>query len=170
MTDYVALGGIKAPGTSVYGYQRGDRIPPDVVEKWDLTVGLDVAEGTDLPVDELPAPERPGESATRGDWEKWAVANGMSEAEAAAVSQDKLEAVEAKDVTPAESEPVSEQGDQPVRPADSAPKAEWQAYAVALGADEAWARDSATTKANLQAYEPPVGDTVAVAATEANQG
>lgn len=167
MTDYVALGGIKAPGTAVYGYQRGDRVHEDVVNRWGLTVGLDVAEGLDVPPDELPAPVRPGEGATRAEWEKWAVANGMSEAEAAAVSQDKLEAIEA---APAPVAGESEQGEQPVRPADTAPKADWQAYAKALGADETWAYASSTTKADLQAYEPAPGDTIAVAATDLNQG
>jgi hypothetical protein len=160
MTDYVALTGIMAPNTNVYGYQRGDRVHESVVSSWNLRIGTDVEEGAELPAEVTSAPAvRPGAESTRADWEKWAVVNGMSEQDAAAASQDDLEAADG----------TSEQGDRPERPADSAPKAEWQAYAVALGADEMWARDSATTKANLQAYEPPVGDTVAVAATEANQ-
>lgn len=161
MTDYVALRGIQAPGTTVFGYRRGDRVDESVVASWNLNVGTgpdaDVAEGTDVPADTATVAVRPGPEGTRADWEAFAVAGGMSEQDAAVASQDELESA------PAEAET-------PVRPADSAPKAEWQAYAVALGADEAWARDSATTKVNLQAYEPPVGDTVAIAATEANQG
>lgn len=172
MTDYVALTGIKAPNTAVYGYQRGDLVHENVVQNWGLTVGSDVAEGTELPDDAEPvAPmERPGAEGTRADWEKWAIYNGLPEASAAVASQDELEAVTAPEPDAVPDDEPSEQGEQPVRPADSAAKAEWVDYAIALGADPQWARDSTTTKANLQAYEPPVGDTVAVAATEANQG
>lgn len=165
MIDYVALAGIKAPNTAVYGYQRGDRVHENVVQSWGLIVGSDVAEGTELPDDSEPAPvmERPGPEGTRADWEKWAVYNGMPESSVSVASQDELEAVHGE-------QPPNEQGEQPVRPADGAKKAEWQEYAAKLGADETWAYADSTTKADLQAYEPPVGDTVAVAATEANQG
>jgi hypothetical protein len=171
MTDYVALGPIYAPGSYAAGYQRGHAVPESVVENWDLRVGTDVAEGSELP-DDVPAGsmERPGPEATRATWEKWAVANGMSAEDAAQAAQEALEKIEAASPSPAE--PVAddtEQGEQPVRPADSAPKAEWITFVVASGGDERWANDSTTTKANLQAWQPPAGDTVAVAATEANQ-
>lgn len=166
MSDYTALHGILAPGTSVFGYHRGAPISAQVVEEWGLTVGevndpdADVVAG-DLPAD-APAGRivpRPDAGANRARWEGYAIANGMPAAEAMVASQEDLETVV---TTP--------QGDQPERPADSAPKADWVAYAIERGADEQWARDSATTKANLQAYEPQVGDTIAVAATEMSQG
>jgi hypothetical protein len=161
MTDYVALKGILQPGTSVFGYQRGHAVPAEVVESWNLVLDDDVAEGTRLPADGNAAVARPAEGANRADLESYAVATGaLTQKQAAEASQDDLEAV-----ATAEDQPAAEQ---PVRPADSAAKADWVAYALAQGADPQWANDSATTKANLQAYEPPVGDTVAEAATEAN--
>jgi hypothetical protein len=164
MTDYVALKGILQPGTSVFGYQRGHAVPAEVVESWNLVVDDDVAEGTSLPADGEAAVARPAEGANRADLESYAVATGaLTQKQAAEASQDDLEAV-----ATAEDQPPSEQGEQLVRPADSAAKADWVAYALAQGADPQWANDSATTKANLQAYEPPVGDTVAESATEAN--
>jgi hypothetical protein len=165
--EYTALRSILAPGTSVYGYHRGQPIMASVVDAWSLTVGTandpdaDVVEG-DLPADEpavAPTPRRPTEADNRATWESWAVANGMDAQQAAETSQEDLEAVG-----------VSEQGEQPVRPADTAKKAEWQAYAARMGADETWAYADTTTKADLQAYAPQPGDTVAVAATEASQG
>lgn len=165
--DYTALRGILSPGTSVYGYHRGQPVTAEVVDTWSLTVGTandpeaDVVEG-DLPADEVdvaPVAHRPTEADNRAAWESWAVANGMDAQQAAEASQEDLEAVGG-----------SEQGDQPERPADSAKKAEWQAYAWALGADETWAYADTTTKADLQAYEPQPGDTVATSATEASQG
>jgi hypothetical protein len=163
---YTALRGILAPGTSVYGYHRGQPVMASVVDAWSLSVGTandpdaDVVEG-DLPADEVtvaPVPRRPTEADNRATWESWAVANGMDPQQAAEASQEDLEAVG-----------VSEQGEQPVRPADTAKKAEWQAYAARMGADETWAYADTTTKADLQAYAPQPGDTVAVAATEASQ-
>ena len=67
------------------------------------------------------------------------------------------------------------------RPADSAKKADWVAYVEKLGADKEWAQADSTTRADLQAWQPdtqaaptvgvaPVGDPVAVAASEAIKG
>lgn len=169
--EYVALTTIYAPGTSVAGYQRGHAVPADVVENWDLAVGTDVAEGAELPENEGGTPmQRPGPEATRATWERWAVANGMSEHDATIAAQDALEKIEAKKM--AEPEPAASQAEPlevPARPADSAPKADWIAYVVASGGDERWAGDSATTKANLQAWEPLSGDPVAESASEAQQ-
>jgi hypothetical protein len=159
--EFTALGPIYAPGTSVAGYQRGHEVRAQVVEAWGLAVGVDVIEG-DLPAEyeATPAPQRPAESATRADWEVWGVATGMTEQEAADASIEDLQA--------ATYEPPVDEGVQ--RPADSARKVDWQRYAEARGADPAWANDPTTTKAELQAWEPTEpGDTVAVAATEANQ-
>jgi hypothetical protein len=169
--EYTALRGILAPGTSVYGYHRGHPVTASVVDSWSLTVGTandpdaDVVEGN-LPADEVvvaPVPRRPTEADNRAAWESWAIANGMDAQQAAEASQEDLEAVGG-------TEPGTEQGDRPARPADTAKKAEWQAYAARMGADETWAYADTTTKADLQAYAPQPGDTVAVAATEASQG
>jgi hypothetical protein len=165
--EYTALRGILSPGTSVYGYHRGQPVMASVVDAWSLAVGTandpdaDVVEG-DLPADEVniaPAAHRPTAADNRAAWESWAVANGMDPQHAAEASQEDLEAVGS-----------SEQGDQPERPVDSAKKAEWQAYAARLGADETWAYADTTTKADLQSYAPRPGDTVATSATEASQG
>jgi hypothetical protein len=165
--EYTALRGILSPGTSVYGYHRGQPVTASVVDAWALTVGAaddpdaDVVEG-DLPADQVdvaPAAHRPTAADNRAAWEAWAVTNGVDPQRAAEASQEDLEAVTG-----------AEQGDQPQRPADSAKKAEWQAYAVALGADETWATADTTTKADLQAYEPQPGDTVATPAAEASRG
>lgn len=166
MTDYTALRGIQAPGTSVYGYQRGDRVHESVVANWGLSVGSgvdhDVIEGTELPADDAAVvlPE-PGPESTRAEWEAYAVAGGMKEQDAAEASIEDLQDAPG---------PVKE--DDPAtstRPADSAKKADWQAYAKSIGADETWAYADSTTKADLQAYEAPApGDTIAVSATEAN--
>lgn len=156
--EFTALQGIQAPGTAVFGYQRGDAVLADVVENWGLTVGLDVCEG-DL-AEDVPAvaAQRPGPEATYADWQAYAIANGMNEAEAEDAPLEDLQAVE----------PV---GGEPVRPDESAKKAEWVDYAKRKGADPEWAESSSTTKADLMAWEPPaVGDPVAVAATEALDG
>jgi hypothetical protein len=168
--EYTALRGILSPGTSVYGYHRGQPVSAEVVDTWALSVGTandpdaDVVEG-DLPAEETPAPpvaHRPTEADNRAAWESWSIANGMDAQQAAEASQEDLEAVTGPD--------RSEQGDQPGRPYDSAKKADWVAYVVALGADESWATADTTTKSDLQAYSPQAGDTVAVSATEASQG
>lgn len=167
--EYVALIDIPVPGTSVFGYRRGHAVPEPVVQNWELAVGEQVAEGTQLPEGESDAAMgRPGPEATRATWEKWATANGMSQEDAAVAAQEALEKVEAKSVEAETPEPAEVQP-APERPADSAAKAEWVKFVVDSGGDSQWANDSATTKANLQAWEPAPGDTVAVAATEANQ-
>lgn len=167
MATFTALRGIQAPGQAVFGYQRGFDVPAEVVESWGLIVGdasdpeAEVVEGSldpETPVAE-PALARPSEADNRATWEAWARANGMDADEVAEASIETLMGVKGK-----------EQGAVLDRPADSATKAEWVKYAIARGADEKWARDGSTTKADLQAYEPGAGDTVAVAATEANQG
>jgi hypothetical protein len=169
--EFTALRGILSPGTSVYGYHRGQPVTAEVVDTWALTVGTagdpdaDVVAG-DLPADQVEAPRvahRPTEADNRATWESWAIANGMDAQQAAEASQEDLEAVTAD-------EAGTEQGDQPQRPADTAKKAEWQAYAKRLGADETWAYADTTTKADLQAYSPQPGDTVATSATDASQG
>ena len=143
MNDYTALEPIAAPGTLVFGYQRGDAVSADVVTSWGLDVGAQVCEG-DLPADdEPPAPvvPEPDAAAPRADWEAWAIANGMDPDEAAQISMDELQAYRPGGPP------------NPARPADSAPKAAWIAFVEALGADPTWAEDSGTTKADLQAWK-----------------
>jgi len=165
-----ALHRLSAPGTLVAGYQRGDEIREEVAEAWELVLGEDVSE--ERPDLEPPAPvvPRPGPGDNRVAWETWARANGMSEEDAAAATQDDLESFE-----PAANDERVESG--PVRPADSAKKAEWVTYVSkhpqATAEDQAWAGDDATTKADLQAWQPgPArsGDPVAEAATEQANG
>lgn len=156
--EYTALQTIHAPGSFAAGYQRGDAVTADVVGNWDLVVGEHVCEG-DLVENEGPAPMvRPGPEANRATWEAWAVANGMSEDEAAEAQMEDLEAAGPQDPNaPAD----------PDRPADSARKADWVDYAVGRGLDQDTAEGM--TKAELQEWQPEVGDPVALAATEANQ-
>lgn len=156
--DYTALEGILAPNTSVFGYRRGDAVSAQVVADWALEIDAQVCAGDldpDAPVD--PTVPRPDEGGTRAEWEAWALAEGMPADDVAAASMDDLQGYR------------SEQAADSGRPADSAKKADWAAYAVSLGADPQWANDPNTTKANLQAYEPEVGDPVALSATEAAQ-
>jgi hypothetical protein len=94
MNEFTALQGILAPGTAVYGYQRGHEVPAAVVEAWGLTVGDQVCEG-DLDAD-APAPvavPRPGPESNRAAWESWAIANGWKAEDAAEASIEDLEAV-----------------------------------------------------------------------------
>jgi hypothetical protein len=175
--EFTALTDLQAPNTTVYGYRRGDPVPPSVVENWNLEVGEHVVEG-DLTDDQVPESQklpRPGDEDTRATWEAYAVANGMDPEEAASASQDDLEAYEPKTGSDEPSGPFGFRGTEaggqpPTRPADGAPKAEWVTYVTRAGADEEWAKASGTTKADLQAWEPTSGDTIAVAATEANSG
>lgn len=170
MTDYTALRGIAAPGTAVFGYQRGHEITAAVVAAWGLTVGepgdpdADVCEGpipTDAPTG--PVLARPGDGANRAAWEAYAVAHGMTADKAAEASIEDLQADR------------DAKGRVVERPAENAKKADWVTYVTKLGADKAWAEADTTTRADLQAWTPdapaaPVpGDTVAVAATDATQ-
>ncbi|GAA0528787.1 hypothetical protein GCM10010172_06740 [Paractinoplanes ferrugineus] len=176
MTVYTALHGISAPGTSVFGYQRGHEVPEVVVANWNLIVGDD---GSDADVTEGPLADltpatvvvvRPDDGANRAAWEAYAVAAGMTEKDAAQAPLEELQAER-----DAKGKPVE-------RPADNAKKADWVAYVKKLGADKAWADDDTTTRADLQAWTPDhvvpvadpaaapaVGDPIAVAATAANQ-
>lgn len=144
--DYVAQRAIQAPGTMVYAFQRGDDVPAASVENWELSVGED---GDVLPVnaDVIPRPE---DDAERAAWEAYVIGQGTDTADARAMSLDDLR--EAYDADTAE-QPVTAPADGPRRPADGDVKAEWIAYAVAIGADRGWANDSATTKANLMNYQ-----------------
>lgn len=156
MNDYTALEGIMAPNTAVFGYQRGDAVGADVVENWGLEVGVQVCEG-DL-TEEVAASQtggqRPGPEATYGDWQAWAIANGMPTPDAGVATIEQLQNYDSPDADSS-------------RPADSANKAAWVAYVEGLGASSAWAEASTTTKADLQAWQP--GDVQEDVATDPDQ-
>jgi hypothetical protein len=156
MRDFVAKGVIRYPVTGAVGYTEGSTVPAEVVRDWGLVVGQDVevrdAEGRGL--------DRPGEDATRSEWEVYAVARGTDPQEVR--NMDRAELAE---LYPAEDEPQppaaaagpdADPGPDagPARPAESAKKAEWVEYVIERGGDESWARSSDTTKADLQEWEP----------------
>lgn len=174
---FVALVPLRAPGTMVYGFQRGDGVPEGTVTAWELEVGVDVA-----PLNTGAVP-RPEDDADRAQWEAYAIGQGVDAEQARAASLDELRE------TP---EPeTQDNGDQaailplpdptagPVRPDADAKKAEWVTYTKEVGADATWADDRSTTKADLMDFEPksdavtsepvttpPIGDTVAENASE----
>jgi len=172
---YYALHTLSAPGTIVAGYQRGHEVPEPVVEAWGLVVGTDedgadVSEQAPTPDAPVPVVPRPGPGDNRATWENYARSRGMSAEDAAAASQEELEAA-------GDSNDSDGAADDYPRPADSAKKAEWVHYVhnhpQATVEDKGWASDDATTKAELQAWTPdtPVpGDTVAVNAAEQANG
>lgn len=89
--EFTALTTIRQPGSYAIGYQRGAEVTGQVVEDWGLVVGEDVVAG-DLAEEDTPARpvSRPDDGANRAEWESWAVANGMSEPDAAEASMDDL--------------------------------------------------------------------------------
>jgi hypothetical protein len=170
---YVALGTIRRPGTMVNGYQRGDGVPSEVVDAWELVVGEQV-----MPFD-TGVVGRPTEDGTRADWQAYAIGQGMSPEDAAAASLDDLIAAYPDEERDTEALPVP--GSMPVRPEADARKADWVAYVIAMGADREWANAKGTTKAELQDWDestgpghatptPEVGDPLAMNATELANG
>lgn len=176
-TPYVALVPLKAPGTMVFGYQPGDGVPAATVEAWELTVGLEV-----LPRDTSVVARPDKDSDDRVAWEAYVIGQGRPREEVIAASLADLKktpepAVDEETGAPV---PLADPFAPPERPSPDAKKAEWIEYVIATGADKAWANDRATTKADLQDYEPknvargpaetvvtpPVGDTVAANASE----
>jgi hypothetical protein len=121
---------------------------------------------------------RPGPESNRAAWESWAVANGWTAEDAAAGSQDDLEAIEAaplatpvpadkatgtdfQNATPVTADNTpgpAEAAADVARPAESAKKSDWVLYVndhpQATSEDQAWAGDDTTTKADLIAWEP----------------
>jgi hypothetical protein len=93
--EYTALQSIPAPGTSVFGYRRGDEVSGYVVKSWGLVVGDHVVEG-DLDESAGPAQTMPRPTAadTRATWESWAIAQGMTPEQAAEASQEDLESAD----------------------------------------------------------------------------
>jgi hypothetical protein len=145
--EYIAQRGIKAPGTMVWAYQRGDGVPTGAVENWELAVGED---GDVLPVN-TGVVARPEDDADRTAWEAYVIGQGTSTDEARAMSLDDLRGT----YDPDDDQPVRSLTDSgsPQRPADSDKKAAWVAYVTAMGADESWANASDTTKADLMNWQ-----------------
>jgi hypothetical protein len=144
---YRALRKIRQPGTLEVPYGEGDMLPANAVTEWGLVVGEDV-----VPVrDDVIA--RPDAGAERAEWEAFAIGQGWTLTDAREASMKDLRAIPERDPN----EPARMLGDPdaaPDRPADGAVKADWIAWAVANGADEVWANDKGTTKADLQDYQP----------------
>jgi len=161
-----ALHTLTAPGSLVAGYQRGDEVLPSVVQAWGLTAE-DVSDEFPGTTAEPPVVPRPVDDADRGAWVAYAVSRGMDPEEAANTDLADLMDAYPEDAPAEDAHP---------RPADSAKKGEWVTYVEkhpqATDADKTWASNDATTKADLQAWEPgaQVGDPVAVAATEQANG
>lgn len=180
MDDFIALKGIKAPGTSVFGYQRGDAVPAAVVDDWELSVGTNVALADVAPLNTLAVP-RPDDDAPRSEWEAYAAGAGMSSEKIEEASLADLQAIPepepGEDGTPAIAEPLPNPVN-PQRPEDDALKSEWVTYVVARGADPEWANAKTTKKTDLQAYDPGAdalpapdqGDPLAESATERANG
>lgn len=176
MAEFVALHTINAPGSYARAYNTGDPVTAQVVADWELVVGADVK-----PADGY-VPPWPADDADRATWEAYVVARGTSTGDAQAASLDELrgmyppppppeppahdlpasvsaEGVDGTGVqhpTPVTADntpgPASEPADGPERPAQSARKAEWIEYVVALGADREWA--DMATKDDLIMWEP----------------
>lgn len=162
-----ALHTITPPGALVAGYHRGYEIHPAVVENWELVEGVDwSADPPDSTPDAAPVLPRPVDDSDRGAWVAYVVSRGTPATDAEGMDLDVLMGLYPEG---------EEADDEPARPADSARKSEWVLYVNdhprATAEDQAWAGDDSTTKADLQAWRPATpGDTVAVAATEANLG
>jgi hypothetical protein len=170
-TEYIALHALRAPGTLTYGYREGDGVPAGTVENWELVVGVDV-----MPRDTGVIARPDGDD--RAAWEAYAIGQGTSPDEARAASLAELKKTPEPAVDAETGGPVvlPDPNAAPERPAPDAKKADWVAFVVATGADEAWANDRSTTKADLQDYTPSrdvtpsVGDPVAVSLSAAQAG
>jgi hypothetical protein len=172
--EFVALRAFGPPGSMVNGYQRGDRVAADVVERWGLVVG---EEGHVMPLRSDASPRPADDDEDRAAWEAYALAQGWSDGDAKAASLDDLRAIPEPEPdehgNPAPAEQLPDPTAAPVRPDDGAVKADWVSYVVRSGGDEEWATAKATTKADLQAWAPTPAeapDPVAASATEQANG
>lgn len=174
MSDFVALHPINAPGSYARGYNAEDLVPAQVVDDWDLAVGVDVK-----PAEGYEAPRPDDDNNDRAAWEAYVMVKGTSADDAKAASLDELRGMydpppppepPAHDL-PASVAPEGVDGtglqnawkpvaglrndrayDEPDRPAQSARKADWIEYVVARGADRDWA--DMATKDDLVTWEP----------------
>lgn len=153
---YVALRPIRQPGTLLTPYRDGDGLPANAVTEWGLVVGEDVAPVRD---DVIPKPD---DDADRAEWEAFAIGQGWTYADARDASMKDLRGIPERDPEqPARR--LDEPAAAPERPAESDVKAEWVRWATANGADETWATDKGTTKAELMEWQPgqPADDATA---------
>src|SRR4029453_17879861 len=96
---------------------------------------------------------KPESGAERHEWEAFAIGQGWTLEDAREASMKDLRAIPERDPEqPARELPDPDAA--PDRPSESAVKAEWIEWAVANGADETWANDKATTKAELMDFQP----------------
>ena len=164
---YRALRAIKSPGMMYDAYQPGDGVSQSAVDNWHLVIGEDV---TPVRTGVVPRPEG---DAPREAWEAFAIGQGMTVDEAREASLKDLRKIPAPDPEAAPG-PLADPSAAPERPGDDAVKAEWVAYALAIGADEEWATAKSTTRADLMDYEavggPTSGDPAAAAANEQANG
>lgn len=169
--EYEALTDIQAPGTMVFAYRTGDGVPASAVDNWELRVGEQVRPRNTGVI------PRPADDADRRAWEAYAIGQGMATEDAQAASLEDLRAAYPE----TDDEPEVRDLPSPTdRPADGDVKADWVRWAVASGADETWATDKGTTKAELMDWTPPdrsdrgpdpeVGDPVALSATQQANG
>lgn len=125
----------------VAGYRKGDDVPAAAVENLKLVVGTDV-----MPADRNIVP-RPARSAARGEWEAYALGQGMDLDKAHDMSRDQL-----RDAYP---DQVRDDV-MPLPPAAAALKADWVDYAVVRGLPRAEAE--VLTKDDLMGQFGPKGD------------
>lgn len=103
--------------------------------------------------------EKPGESASAGEWATYAVALGLNATQASTLSLTQLQewVTAYEDAQESDSEaPAAEPGGEVAKPAKNAPVAEWRAYAVALGMSEDEA--ATATKTECQEFTQVVED------------
>jgi hypothetical protein len=161
--DYEATETILSP-SGVRAYNAGDGVPADVVDTWDhVQVGQNVKPA------HADVIARPAKNAARGEWEKYALGQGMARDEAENLTRADLIAAYPEDTQPAgeqtaqaaashpQTDVVALQGGEHAHavdveePGSDARKADWVAYAVARGLDEKTANDS--TIAQLQEFD-----------------
>lgn len=155
MAEFIALQDLQAPNTLVIGYRKGDGVTAAVVNEWGLVEGQQVEQDPNW------EPERPADDDDdRRTWEAYVLSNGKTQAEVDESSLAELKAMIAPPPPPAwqvndekAAEAAKAEEASGGRPADSAAKADWIAYVVGQGADEAWANASSTTKDDLRNWQ-----------------
>lgn len=184
--EYVAQHRINAPGTYAAAYMRGDGVSAQVVADWGLAVPDDVqpADGYRPPRPAEDSTDRAsweayvvGQGSTLDD----ARAASLDELRAmhdpdpepeppahdlpAGASPEGVDGTGVQNPTPVDNVPSPVHDPQnappreiPDRPAESARKPEWVEWAIAAGADPAWANSDDTTKADLIAWQPGQAD------------
>lgn len=139
---YTALTSIGPPGSMVFGYRRGDEVASDVVDAWGLVVGEHVTtDPADAEADASTPPVRPGPEDTLSTWQAYAVSRGMDADKADSADMEELQAYADKADAPAPS-----------------------------GSEKAAPRKRTAAKTTDRPAGEPVGDPVAMSATESTNG